>query len=261
MTRLNLAKHLVLHINQASAGPVHPEPLPPHRLVRSCVAVHGYPRCIGAAAMGDARCTCSDTLSEADHQQCLAEAWEAHRQRRGRACDDCAFRKGSPEQDSLATVAASPVPFRCHKGMPLDARRGTPVENAYAPVMRSSDRGVEAPDYPICSGWKRAHAALLRKANTHETSDEARQEDPVKKSRRPRPPPPREETENETENDTTLHLRLDKEFRAELAIIRGWMEADPAIRRLRVKLGQEKAVRWAIGHALLHPPRHVGSEG
>jgi hypothetical protein len=242
-----------VHINQAAAGPVHLEPLPAHRLVRSCMAVHGYPKCIGAAAMGEERCTCSDTLSESDHQQCLAEAWEAHRQRRGRACHDCAFRKGSPEQDSVAAIAASPVPFRCHQGMPLDARRGTPVENAYAPVMRKSHRGVEAPDYPICAGWKRAHAALQR-AKKNDTNQRSRQEDPLKKSRQPRPPPG-----EGTKKDTTLHLRMDEEFRGELAIIISWMEADPELRRLKVQLGQEKAVRYAIGQALKHPPPHVVS--
>lgn len=165
-------RHIVLHVNQASGlhineasdGPVHPEPLPPHRLVRSCIDVLGYPNCMGAAEWGPERCTCTDTLSEADHQLCLADARKAHRARRGRTCHDCAFRKGSPEQDELARIAASPVPFRCHQGMPVDARRGTPVENAYAPVLRTSDRGVEAPDYPVCAGWKRARAALQRKS-------------------------------------------------------------------------------------------------
>lgn len=155
--------HLVVHINQAPVGPVHPEALPPHRLVRSCVEVHGYPKCMGAAAMGDERCTCSDTLSQEDHERCVAEAWDAFHKRRGRACHDCAFRKGSPEQDDVAKIAASAVPFRCHQGMPVDARGGMPVENAYAPALRTSKRGTEAPDYPVCAGWRRAHAALQRK--------------------------------------------------------------------------------------------------
>jgi hypothetical protein len=154
-------RHVVIHINAAPQGEVHPEPLPPHRLVRSCVAVHGYPRCMGAAAMGEERCTCSDTLSQEDHTRCLADAWSAFRDRDGGMCHDCAFRKGSPEQDELRAIAAAPEPFRCHQGMPVDARRGTPSRDAYAPVLRAVEgSGLTAPDYPICAGWRLARLAL-----------------------------------------------------------------------------------------------------
>lgn len=153
----------LVHVYGARDGEPHPEPLPPHRIVLSCDALHGYPRCIGAAAMGPERCSCDDTLTPEQHAQCRAEAWQAHLERGGEMCDDCAFRKGSPEADDLARVAASPVPFRCHKGMPVDARPGYPQRDAYCPGVAIVDNTVTAPDYPICAGWIRAQRALARR--------------------------------------------------------------------------------------------------
>jgi hypothetical protein len=57
--------------------------------------------------------------------------------------------------------------------------------------------------------------------------------------------------------DTTLHLRLSPEEVAELDTIVGWMERDPKIRRLRARLGREKAVRYAIGYLVENPPEHA----
>jgi hypothetical protein len=154
----------IVHINQARSGETHPEELPSYRLVRSCVDIHGYPQCMGAAAMGPERCTC-DTLTPEEHEQCLGDAWSDFHARGGDMCRDCAFRKGSPEEESLAKIASEPTPFRCHQGMPVDARSGAPIKDAYAPVLiRNAQGGIESPNYPICAGWKRAHEALARRA-------------------------------------------------------------------------------------------------
>lgn len=57
--------------------------------------------------------------------------------------------------------------------------------------------------------------------------------------------------------DTTLHLRLSPEEAAELDIIVGWMSLDPKIRRLRARLGREKAIRYAVGYLIENPPEHA----
>lgn len=84
----------------------------------------------------------------------------------------------------------------------------------------------------------------------------AQKEEDLNRGKTKAPPAP-----EETEPDTTLHLRLDKELRGELDIIVGWMEQDPDLRRLRVKLGREKAIRYVIGYAIANPPAHVGTTG
>jgi hypothetical protein len=150
--------HVHVHVCATPDGEVHPQPLPEHRILRSCEAVHGYPRCYGCANDGPAGCYCEDTLTPEQHAQCVADAWAAFEARGGEMCADCAFRKGSPEADMLDKIASSREPFRCHQGMPVDTRPGYPVRDAYCP--RQAERG--APDYPVCAGWQRAHAALAR---------------------------------------------------------------------------------------------------
>jgi hypothetical protein len=157
------AAPILVHVCRAREGEPHPEPLPAHRIARSCIDVHGYPRCYGAAHDGPAGCHCIDTLTPEQHQQCRADAWQAFRERGGEACDDCAFRKGSPESERLDEIARSTVPFRCHKGMPVDARPGYPQRDAYCPGILRIGSSIDAPDYPTCAGWKRAHAALARR--------------------------------------------------------------------------------------------------
>jgi hypothetical protein len=56
-----------------------------------------------------------------------------------------------------------------------------------------------------------------------------------------------------------VHLRLSQEEAAELDKIAGWMKLDPKIRRLKANIGREKAIRYAIGHIIDHPPEHVGA--
>jgi hypothetical protein len=140
----------------SAAGYDYPE----HRLVRSCIEVHHHPKCMGAAAMGPERCTCSHP--EASHEQCVVDAWADHESRGGEMCFDCAFRKGSPEEGMLAELAARQEPFRCHQGMPIEARSGTPEPGNYRPrLVVLEGRIVTAPDYPVCEGWLRARRALL----------------------------------------------------------------------------------------------------
>lgn len=145
-------------ISQAHVGPEHPEQLPPHRLEVDCVTREGYPVCMGAAAYDETRCTCT-TLTDADHEKCVAEAWEAFHARAGAMCDDCAFRKGSPESEELERIARQDTPFYCHKGMPVRAPFGKPVQDDYCP--RTDATGAPL-GYPVCAGWKRAHEALVR---------------------------------------------------------------------------------------------------
>lgn len=154
----------VVHVNQSPGRDPHPEPLPPHRLRLDCESKHGFPMCMGCAISPD-RCTCTDTLSKEDYEKCVAEAWEAFRARGGDMCHDCAFRKGSPEEEQLAKVSADPEPFRCHQGMPVDARGGVALRDCYAPVLCPGELGGQtAPEYPICAGWLRARAALAKRA-------------------------------------------------------------------------------------------------
>ena len=65
---------------------------------------------------------------------------------------------------------------------------------------------------------------------------------------------------NETEagtDDKPLHLRLSPAEVAELDTIVGWMKSDPQLGRLKLRIGREKAVRYAIGRCLAHPPEHA----
>lgn len=150
----------LVHINCGGAtSEFHDESLPPHRLHLDCESKHGYPKCMGAAAMGPENCTC-ETLTSAEHDRCIDDAWEAWSKRDGAACDDCAFRAGSPENDMLDTIAAQDIPFRCHKGMPVKALGGVPSKDSYCPRVDADGEGV---GFPVCAGWKRAHAALKRK--------------------------------------------------------------------------------------------------
>lgn len=140
-----------LHIYGNACGEPHPEELPKYRIRLDCESLTGVIDCMGAAAMGPGHCTC-ETLTDEDHARCLADAHAAHAARNGDMCRDCAFRKGSPENDELEKIAASEVPFRCHQGAPVDARGGTPIKDAYCPRAVKG----EAIGYPICAGWLRA---------------------------------------------------------------------------------------------------------
>ena len=133
-------------------------------LLVSCDAVEGYPDCLGSAARGPEHCTCG-ALQMPDgtpvpEKRARAEAWAAWYLRGGEMCHDCAFRVGSPEEDELWNLAQSAEPFRCHQGMPLDARDGDPVVGNYVPSAVRTPCGTAARQYPVCEGWRRARAAL-----------------------------------------------------------------------------------------------------
>lgn len=154
---------IMFHVDQSSTGTeVHPEELPPHRIVRSCDDVFGVPDCMGSAVYGPRRCTCT-TLSAEQLDQCLIDAWTAFFDRGGEMCADCAFRKGSPEEEEIPKIADSVTPFRCHQGMPVDARPGFPMKDAYVPLL-VVENGKLASDFPVCAGWLRARAALAKRA-------------------------------------------------------------------------------------------------
>lgn len=81
-------------------------------------------------------------------------------------CDDCAFRKGSPEQSDpwqwmkIREIVESGQPFHCHKGLPYDLKTGK----------------YEAPDaskgrVTVCAGWLNAHVAHLRKSEQRATGE------------------------------------------------------------------------------------------
>lgn len=63
--------------------------------------------------------------------------------------------------------------------------------------------------------------------------------------------------EPEDDKNQTVHLRLDADLRADLETIAGWMRQDPELRRLRVNIGRQKALRYAVGICLAHPPEHA----
>jgi hypothetical protein len=142
-----------VHMLQSQAsGVLHPEQLPTHRLDHDCVHLLGYPDCYGAACLGDDHCTCH-LLTVQQHEQCEREAQEHFETRGGKMCHDCAFRKGSPEEEKLEQIAIQDEPFHCHQGMPVRAIGGVPQKDSYSP------RGLKL--YPVCAGWQRAHAAAL----------------------------------------------------------------------------------------------------
>lgn len=120
-----------------------------HRVRIDCETLTGVPQCIGSAVYGPERCTC-DNLSDEDHIQCIRDAWRAEMERNGEPCHDCAFRKGSPEQDIIDRIARQDAPFRCHQGMPFNA-------SSVAQGGSVVDYCPQSPvGYPICAGWLRA---------------------------------------------------------------------------------------------------------
>jgi len=73
-------------------------------------------------------------------------------------CDDCAYRKGSPERDDpeewakLKRIAQDGTAFHCHKGLAFD-----PATGDYAPPDPATGRAT------ICAGWLRANIAHHRR--------------------------------------------------------------------------------------------------
>ena len=73
-------------------------------------------------------------------------------------CDDCAFRKGSPERSDpdkwagLEELVKGGGTFHCHKGLPHDIATGS-----YAAPDAATGRVT------VCAGWIGAHVAYLRR--------------------------------------------------------------------------------------------------
>jgi hypothetical protein len=86
----------------------------------------------------------------------------------------------------------------------------------------------------------------------------------MKQPRRAKPQPvsvPVTQPSNDNEGRPdfyTIHLRVDGKELAELDTIVGWMRTDPELQRLRLKIGREKALRYAVGRLIASPPEHVG---
>lgn len=145
------------HLPVRRNGPGDPTPatyvhLPdkgPTVLDRSCEDVYGVPQCWGAVHRGPRGCTCSE-LSELDRLWCRREARRQLEARDYSPCDDCAFRKGSPEQEAgmLERLLDQGVPFHCHRGMPMRWADGEVLQ--YRPD-RDEDGVPRA--YPVCMGW------------------------------------------------------------------------------------------------------------
>lgn len=123
-----------------------------------CEAWTGHPQCMGCAGGGPHYCTCP-TLKKVEHTLAKLRSWRALQRRGFRKCDDCAFRPDSPERDEDDELLwTKDIPFRCHKGMPLDARGllERPKEDRgrlnYCPQIGGRETR-EAVGYAICVGW------------------------------------------------------------------------------------------------------------
>ena len=141
--------------------------------------------CLGSAVRGPAGCTCWAPVY--DQEQAAQLAMGPVPIRRS-ACEDCAFRPGSPEQagdtryalsgeGQLEGILLGRAPFVCHQGMRRLLRLvhpgsviepGGPVEydpgpGAYEPP-RAGEMAWQANGQPaeICAGWAARRAALLR---------------------------------------------------------------------------------------------------
>ena len=113
--------------------------------------------CMGCVLDGPEHCYEQNLPTEV-HAACAADAREQARARAGEPCHDCAFRPGSPEsaeEDLLLKHIRQSTPFRCHQGMPLDARGRLPTIGDFAPL--------DPAEYPVCGGWAAARASWLRR--------------------------------------------------------------------------------------------------
>jgi hypothetical protein len=80
-------------------------------------------------------------------------------------CDNCAFRKGSPERadpkrwaEVWATVQTGQI-FHCHKGLPVTLHKES-LTATFSPPDAATGRVT------VCAGWLAARIAHFRKAET-----------------------------------------------------------------------------------------------
>jgi hypothetical protein len=145
------------------------EDLRRRHVLRACIDQVGYPVCMGAAARGPEHCTCE--LPPQAHDESVLVAHAHLHERGGKPCRDCAFRRGSPEMESgeaQRILERNDADFRCHQGMPIDARHGEAELGNFAPD--------DAHRYPVCPGWVAFKLARIYRQEHHEAPESAQEE-------------------------------------------------------------------------------------
>jgi hypothetical protein len=123
--------------------------------------------CYGAAIYGPDRCTCWEPVYDEDQAPIITRLPKV---RKG-ACEDCAFRTGSPERRGDASVAGSEAelyrlvstgqPFFCHQGMrrPVAWRHPAGVEipgdpaNYRPSIVNGVPYKADGAPADVCAGW------------------------------------------------------------------------------------------------------------
>lgn len=124
--------------------------------------------CEGVAMTGDlASCTCWEPVYDIEQAEPKPPASTEDLRVQPRMCDDCAFRKGSPErasqyeEETLFHLATTGTPFWCHDGMLRPARwvhplgmvvdgdpdDWTPPQISGIPYRADGSPGL------LCAGW------------------------------------------------------------------------------------------------------------
>ncbi len=84
-------------------------------------------------------------------------------------CDNCAFRKNSPERQDpyrwaeIMEIVEEGRPFHCHKGLPFDLKT-----SKFEPPSKEAGRVT------VCAGWINARLAHLKKEKRNEATDPER---------------------------------------------------------------------------------------
>lgn len=119
--------------------------------------------CDGAALRGAAHCTCWIPIFDTDQAEPAENLTRP--EPRTKACHDCAFQNGSPEQDSgeLDWIRESTDPFVCHQGMRRvvayrhpDGRELPAGDGDYQPpIVNKGTIALCADGTPgaLCAGW------------------------------------------------------------------------------------------------------------
>lgn len=123
--------------------------------------------CIGNDVYGPDRCTCWTPVFELDQQQPQPPQRAEDITVRGQMCDDCAFRKNSPErvadflEEELFGLAEQRKPFYCHDGMRRPAHwlhpDGRRIEGSTAdwqpPIVAGLPYRADGRPGMLCAGW------------------------------------------------------------------------------------------------------------
>lgn len=123
--------------------------------------------CYGAVVYGPERCTCWEPVFDVEQAEPVLPVPEGSIEVRHARCDDCAFRRDSPEradvlvEDELLELARTATPFWCHDGMrrpvayrhpvlgdvPGSTADWQPPTRAGVPFRRDGRPGL------LCAGW------------------------------------------------------------------------------------------------------------